>query len=127
MCFFYFVECQCHPLGTARDANDTVLPCDRITGQCPCLPNVIGENCDMCAPDHWKLASGTGCETCDCDEEGSLSPQCNEFDGQCPCVEGRGGRKCDQCIELQYGDPRTECFRKFVDLNLLIIHTLKPL
>ena len=102
-----WAECNCNPLGSDRDAEEI---CNRTTGQCPCLPNVIGEDCGQCAPDHWKLASGVGCEACDCDDEGSLSPQCNEFDGQCPCVEGRGGRKCDQCESLQYGDPTVECF-----------------
>lgn len=111
-----FVECTCNMLGTDRDADEK---CDRTTGQCRCLPNVIGKDCDQCAPDHWKLASGEGCEACDCDSEGSLTPQCNEFDGQCPCIEGRGGRKCDQCMPLFYGDPDTECFRKYHILTTL--------
>ncbi len=65
---------MCNLLGTDRDAG----PCDRQTGQCPCLPNVIGQRCDRCAPNHWKIASGLGCEPCACDPDGSLSEQCNE-------------------------------------------------
>ncbi len=67
-------ECNCNILGTDREGG----VCDAQTGQCPCLPNVVGPQCDRCAPNHWKIASGLGCETCDCDPEGSLSPQCNQ-------------------------------------------------
>ena len=69
-----FSGCVCNVLGSYRDGG----PCDHRTGQCPCLPNVIGLECDQCAPNHWKLASGTGCVFCDCDPQGSRSQQCNE-------------------------------------------------
>jgi coxsackievirus/adenovirus receptor len=69
------------------------------------LPNVEGLSCDRCAVDHWKIASGEGCEACSCDSVGSLSTQCNEFDGQCECREGFGGRKCDQCRANYWGNP----------------------
>lgn len=68
------LECECDVLGT----NGTLKHCDRYTGQCPCLPNVIGTRCDQCAPHHWKIASGEGCEACHCDEIGAKSEQCNE-------------------------------------------------
>lgn len=69
-----FSECVCNILGT----NQTIEHCDHETGQCPCLPNVLGIECDRCALNHWKIASGTGCETCACDLIGSYSDQCNE-------------------------------------------------
>lgn len=72
-CWIYFLECVCNILGTNRTAG----PCDRNTGQCHCLKNVIGKQCDVCEDNHWKIASGEGCEACDCDEVGSLAPQCN--------------------------------------------------
>jgi len=52
--------------------------CNSTTGQCPCLPNVIGLTCDECKPNHWKIASGNGCEPCNCDPVGSVSEQCNQ-------------------------------------------------
>ncbi|UYV80205.1 LAMB1 [Cordylochernes scorpioides] len=68
------IPCVCNILGTDQSQGE----CNRLTGQCPCLPNVVGKNCHECAPNHWKLASGKGCESCDCDLLGSFSPTCNE-------------------------------------------------
>ena len=52
--------------------------CDDITGQCPCMPSVKGMECNSCETNHWKLASGVGCEHCACDPIGSYTEQCNE-------------------------------------------------
>ncbi|XP_076033711.1 laminin subunit beta-1 isoform X3 [Oratosquilla oratoria] len=98
-------QCVCNLLGT----ETTEDVCDHETGQCPCLPNVLGQECDHCAPNHWKIASGEGCEPCACDPIGSYSEQCNEFDGQCQCKPGFGGRRCNQCQANFYGNPRVEC------------------
>lgn len=68
-----FPECECDILGT----NGTIKHCDRYTGQCPCLKNVEGPLCDLCVENHWKIASGEGCETCDCDPVGAEREQCN--------------------------------------------------
>lgn len=71
---FYLLECSCHFLGR----NETAGYCDRFTGQCPCLPNVRGKDCDSCVENTWKIASGYGCELCDCDPIGSEYEQCDE-------------------------------------------------
>lgn len=52
--------------------------CQRSSGQCQCLPNVMGLSCDHCAPDHWNLAAGAGCEACGCDPNNSVTSSCNE-------------------------------------------------
>lgn len=99
------VECDCDFLGT----NNTIQFCDRVSGQCPCLPNVVGLRCDECAVNHWKIASGDGCEACECDPIGSLSEQCNRYDGQCECKPGFGGRACNQCQSTYWGNPNEKC------------------
>uniref|UniRef100_A0A4W6G1Q8 Laminin, beta 2 (laminin S) n=1 Tax=Lates calcarifer TaxID=8187 RepID=A0A4W6G1Q8_LATCA len=104
-------KCTCNFLGTERsqcmEREDCV--CQRTTGQCQCLPNVIGLTCDHCAPNHWNLASGRGCEPCGCDPNNSVTSSCNEFTGQCQCRDGFGGKTCTDCQENYWGDPRTQC------------------
>ncbi|KAB7494579.1 Laminin subunit beta-1 [Armadillidium nasatum] len=98
--------CSCNILGT----NTTVGPCDHLSGQCHCHPNVVGVECDRCSPNHWKLASGIGCEHCNCDPIGSYEEQCNEYTGQCNCKPGFGGRQCDQCQTNFLWKPKNRMF-----------------
>ncbi|XP_046482664.1 laminin subunit beta-1-like [Neodiprion pinetum] len=98
-------ECGCNVLGTNfRDGH-----CNHRDGQCPCLPNVIGQYCDTCVENHWRIASGEGCDPCDCDVIGSVSEKCNEYDGTCQCRSGFGGRQCNQCETNHWGNPNIEC------------------
>lgn len=60
-------------LGTRQD-----MPCDDETGRCFCLPNVVGNDCDQCAAEHWDMGSGRGCRSCGCHPQGSRSPHCNQ-------------------------------------------------
>ena len=68
-------ECVCNSNGTDPGFLDT---CNYKTGQCRCLPNVIGTQCDKCADGFWNLASGVGCQKCDCCGEGSTQATCSE-------------------------------------------------
>ncbi|KAG7208341.1 hypothetical protein KM043_014577 [Ampulex compressa] len=98
-------DCKCNALGTDRAAG----PCDHRTGQCPCLPHVIGQLCEMCEENHWRIASGKGCDPCECDAVGSVSDRCNPFDGSCDCRPGFGGRRCNECQANHWGNPNVEC------------------
>ncbi|EDW76145.1 uncharacterized protein Dwil_GK14820 [Drosophila willistoni] len=98
-------QCECDFLGT----NNTLAHCDRHTGQCPCLPNVQGLRCDQCEVNHWKIASGEGCELCNCDPIGAVQEQCNPYTGQCECKQGFGGRACNQCQAHYWGNPNEKC------------------
>uniref|UniRef100_A0A452I4U1 Laminin subunit beta-1 n=1 Tax=Gopherus agassizii TaxID=38772 RepID=A0A452I4U1_9SAUR len=104
-------KCVCNYLGTVREHCNSSedCQCEKTTGQCQCLPNVTGQNCDRCAPNTWRLASGTGCELCECDVARSFRPSCNEFTGQCQCMPGFGGRTCRECQEFFWGDPDVAC------------------
>ncbi|NXL56178.1 LAMB3 protein, partial [Chordeiles acutipennis] len=102
-------RCTCNVLGTRQD-----VPCDDETGRCFCLPNVVGNDCDQCAAEHWEMGSGRGCRPCGCHPQGSRSPHCNQFTGQCPCREGFTGRTCSApqeqvCPDRRYGDVQAGC------------------
>ncbi|CAM2098554.1 unnamed protein product [Caretta caretta] len=106
------VRCTCNFSGV----NPAICPpgngvclCNRMTGVCPCLPNVIGSTCDQCASGYWNMSNGIGCQFCDCNPRNSQSNQCNQFTGQCPCKLGYSGRRCDECEENYFGDPRMYC------------------
>nr|XP_012215232.1 PREDICTED: laminin subunit beta-1 [Linepithema humile] len=99
-------DCGCNVLGTDKAAG----PCNHRTGQCPCLPHVIGQLCDSCEDYHWKIASGEGCDPCECDVVGSVSDRCNPFDGTCECRQGFGGRRCNECQTNFWGNPNVECY-----------------
>ncbi|TRY90633.1 hypothetical protein DNTS_003700 [Danionella cerebrum] len=104
-------KCTCNFLGTersqCRSREDCV--CQRTTGQCQCLPHVMGQTCGHCAPNHWNLASGRGCEPCACDPNNAYTSTCNEFTGQCQCRVGFGGKSCRDCQENHWGDPKVHC------------------
>ncbi|XP_054000952.1 laminin subunit beta-1 isoform X1 [Hylaeus anthracinus] len=106
-------ECECDPLGTDSEAG----PCNHRSGQCPCLPHVIGKLCDSCEENHWRIASGQGCDPCECDAVGSVSDKCNPFDGTCDCRPGFGGRQCNECQTNHWGNPNIECYACDCDLS----------
>lgn len=81
--------CSCKQCGMEK--------CDSYNGICQCKKNVVGEECDRCAINHFGFESCNGCQSCDCGLASEYS-QCDENTGQCKCRAGVTGRKCDRCI-----------------------------
>uniref|UniRef100_A0AAR2J0A5 Laminin, beta 2-like n=1 Tax=Pygocentrus nattereri TaxID=42514 RepID=A0AAR2J0A5_PYGNA len=78
--------------------------CDKVGGQCHCKPNVIGRNCNLCAPRTYGFGP-YGCTACDCHLDGSAGQQCDPSTGQCPCNAGAHGRQCSNCQHGHWGFP----------------------
>ncbi|XP_024086177.1 laminin subunit beta-1 [Cimex lectularius] len=106
-------KCPCNILGTDSSKG----PCNPVTGECHCLPNVEGKNCDRCTREHCLIGRGTGCVHCACDPVGSQNQDCNMFDGACKCRDGFGGMKCNECQANYWGDPKKECFPCDCDID----------
>nr|XP_047930545.1 laminin subunit alpha-5 isoform X4 [Anser cygnoides] len=111
----------CHPLIGCEDCNCsrpgvqelTEPGCDVDSGQCRCKPNVIGRQCDLCAPGYYHYPN---CQRCDCHPAGTEASTCDPVTGQCHCKENVEGPRCDQCslgtFSLDASNPKgcTKCF-----------------
>ncbi|XP_010217993.1 PREDICTED: laminin subunit alpha-5 [Tinamus guttatus] len=111
----------CHPLIGCEDCNcsrpgvqELAEPgCDVDSGQCRCKPNIIGRQCDLCAPGYYHYPS---CRRCDCHQAGTEASVCDPVTGQCHCKENVEGPRCDQCrlgtFSLDASNPKgcTKCF-----------------
>ncbi|XP_010149624.1 PREDICTED: laminin subunit alpha-5, partial [Eurypyga helias] len=111
----------CHPLVGCEDCNCsrpgvqelTEPGCDVDSGQCRCKPNIIGRQCDLCAPGYYHYPN---CRPCDCHQAGTAASVCDPVTGQCHCKENVEGPRCDQCrlgtFSLEASNPKgcTKCF-----------------
>ncbi|XP_066558405.1 laminin subunit alpha-5 isoform X2 [Amia ocellicauda] len=111
----------CHPLVGCEECNCsrpgvtafTDLGCDTESGQCRCKTNIIGRQCDSCAPGFYGFPN---CRQCDCSGAGTEDRICNPSTGQCLCKENVEGVRCDQCrvgtFHLDPTNPKgcTSCF-----------------
>ncbi|XP_047662931.1 laminin subunit alpha-5 isoform X3 [Tachysurus fulvidraco] len=101
--------CNCSRPGiTAQD-----ISCDTNSGQCRCKTNVVGRQCDRCAPGFHGFPN---CRPCNCNEAGTEKNVCDSTTGQCLCKENVVGSRCEQCalgtFHLDPTNPKgcTKCF-----------------
>nr|XP_009664293.1 PREDICTED: laminin subunit beta-1 [Struthio camelus australis] len=92
------LSCQCDPQGSLSSV------CDPSGGQCQCRPNVVGRQCDRCAPGTFGFGPN-GCRSCECHLRGSYNAFCDAETGQCHCFPGVYGRQCDRCLPGFWGFP----------------------
>lgn len=86
----FFLACDCNPTGSFSNK------CEEHGGHCKCKPNIVGRQCDKCAPGTYGF-SPNGCQACDCDSVGSKDNECDLVTGQCNCHPKTYGRECNQC------------------------------
>ncbi|KAH9420223.1 Laminin subunit alpha-2 [Dermatophagoides pteronyssinus] len=92
--------------------------CDSKTGKCVCPPNTAGPTCNDCAPGTWGFDVLAGCQTCDCNLQGSVNNECNHKTGECVCLDGFEGMHCEKCKFGYYRFPncrRCDCHEPGTD------------
>ncbi|KAJ8920571.1 hypothetical protein NQ315_004710, partial [Exocentrus adspersus] len=93
--------CSCNPVGSKSEI------CDTHSGMCDCQPGVEGFHCDACQNFYFGF-SETGCEPCNCNEDGSKFQTCNST-GACVCKLNYVGRTCDICKDGFWKNRHKEC------------------
>uniref|UniRef100_A0A8C4UMY3 Laminin subunit alpha 3 n=1 Tax=Falco tinnunculus TaxID=100819 RepID=A0A8C4UMY3_FALTI len=86
--------CQCDVSGTQSGVGE----CQQENGHCYCKPNVCGDSCDTCEAGYYALENKNyfGCQGCQCDVGGSLSPMCAGPLGGCQCRVHVVGTACQE-------------------------------
>uniref|UniRef100_A0A9J7XYR4 Laminin subunit alpha-5 n=1 Tax=Cyprinus carpio carpio TaxID=630221 RepID=A0A9J7XYR4_CYPCA len=110
----------CHPLLGCEMCNcsrpgvaSLEIGCDTHNGQCRCRNNIVGRQCDRCAPGFYGYPN---CRPCDCSEAGTEIDVCDSITGRCLCKENVEGSRCNQCkLGTFHLDPTnakgcTKCF-----------------
>uniref|UniRef100_A0A8B9CVZ2 Laminin subunit gamma 3 n=1 Tax=Anser brachyrhynchus TaxID=132585 RepID=A0A8B9CVZ2_9AVES len=97
--------CDCNPDGSAPGPEG----CDPSTGQCRCLPHVMGRTCGLCQPGYYGLQPTVGCKSCECHPAGSRDSGCHALTGQCSCQPGVAGLRCDRCDHGFFGFSAKGC------------------
>ena len=82
--------------------SDIVVLCDSIINQSLCLLRNTVLNFII-------IFKFVGCESCDCDQVGSLNYTCELETGVCTCKQGVTGRRCDTCQKYYFGFSPTGC------------------
>ncbi|XP_045314895.1 laminin subunit alpha-3 isoform X1 [Leopardus geoffroyi] len=87
-------ECQCHVAGTVSGIGE----CGQQDGDCHCKSHVNGDSCDTCEDGYYALEKSNyfGCQGCQCDIGGAITPMCSGPSGGCRCREHVVGKACQR-------------------------------
>ncbi|XP_006835184.1 PREDICTED: laminin subunit alpha-3 [Chrysochloris asiatica] len=87
-------ECQCNVMGTVSGIGE----CGQGDGNCHCKPHVCGGSCDICEEGYFALENSNyfGCQGCQCDIGGALTPTCSGPSGDCQCRQHVVGKACQR-------------------------------
>ncbi|XP_012581235.1 PREDICTED: laminin subunit alpha-3 [Condylura cristata] len=87
-------ECQCHVAGTVSGIGE----CGQRDGDCHCKSHVGGDSCDTCEDGYFALEKSSyfGCQGCQCDIGGAVTPMCSGPSGVCQCREHIVGKACQR-------------------------------
>ncbi|KAB0407041.1 hypothetical protein E2I00_006136, partial [Balaenoptera physalus] len=87
-------ECQCHVAGTVSGIGE----CGQLDGDCHCKSHVGGDSCDTCEDGYFALEKSSyfGCQGCQCDIGGAVTPVCSGPSGVCRCREHVMGKTCQR-------------------------------
>lgn len=81
-------ECNCNQIGAKNSF------CDQDSGQCDCIPNVYGKQCDQCQPSFWNFPD---CRPCECNNHASI---CDQRTGACiDCQDHTDGQNCERSVK----------------------------
>lgn len=84
--------CNCFNPNTDRSG----IICDPSTSQCECLVSATGLRCELCRGGFYLTESG--CVSCGCDADGSVSLSCDQTFGNCTCRSSSvAGQTCNIC------------------------------
>ncbi|XP_059977874.1 laminin subunit alpha-3 isoform X1 [Lagenorhynchus albirostris] len=87
-------ECQCYVAGTVSGIGE----CGQLDGDCHCKSHVGGDSCDTCEDGYFALEKSSyfGCQGCQCDIGGAVTPVCSGPSGVCRCREHIVGKTCQR-------------------------------
>uniref|UniRef100_A0A4X1VPX5 Laminin subunit alpha-3 n=1 Tax=Sus scrofa TaxID=9823 RepID=A0A4X1VPX5_PIG len=87
-------ECRCHVAGTVSGIGE----CGQLDGDCHCKSHVGGDSCDTCEDGYFALEKSNyfGCQGCQCDIGGAVTPMCSGPSGVCQCREHVVGKVCQR-------------------------------
>ncbi|KAF5919181.1 hypothetical protein HPG69_003821, partial [Diceros bicornis minor] len=93
-------ECQCHGAGTVSGMGE----CGQQDGDCHCKSHVGGDSCDTCEDGYFALEKSNyfGCQGCQCDIGGAVTPMCSGPSGVCQCREHIVGKACQRPEDNYY-------------------------